>query len=123
MTPAELLEAVKAHLTPDTWGQCSYGPYSAGHDGGLECLDTALLNIAGTHGLVGSDDEHVAHDALVDVIAEQYADRLTPGFTTIWVMNDHRDTTLADVHAVCEKAAVACGALLDVPLEDLAVGE
>jgi hypothetical protein len=98
MTTAELLEATKAALTPDTWVKGNSQPW-VGDDA---CLAVAFLRVTRTTWPCTS------MDVLADVIREQYPDRIPTGSYSnacnVFEFNDHPDTTLADVHAVIEKA-------------------
>jgi len=113
LTAAEVIAAAVDRLTPETWRKSGWGPHGVTTNvrAGTECLLDALGDAA------ASTCERLAFVeakvALRKVITEQYPDRLAdrPIVSVIPSFNDHRDTTLDDLHVVRDKAIAELGGL------------
>lgn len=66
------------------------------------CLQGALHDLLGMQTRAACD----MRNAIVDVLTEQYPERLDPRWLTIPSFNDHEATTWDDVRVVLEKLAV-----------------
>lgn len=94
---APLLEAAKARLTPETWGQAARGSMSVPE--GKVCVMTALSPCARL-------EMFVARDLLYRAIFNREPDNSPVGTAgdDLAGWNDRNGRTLADVHAAYDKA-------------------
>jgi len=115
MHPIDVVEAAKHTLTPEKWTKGMYL-----REDGTMCfvgvfayLEARLYNRPlHDEGSIYEDEFFEAIMACGQVVREQYPDRImtveadADEEEVVIVFNDHAATTLGDVHAVLEKAAV-----------------